>query len=249
MRLGVPRIWVYPVILLVVSIFSLAVFAQRGGDTSPPPEPDYSYLDIFPIGLACSESDTGIGPTWNNLTIGISTIDDFKELFGETEPHYDMLISEIAYIGNLCVRDGVVIAIQVGSPVDMPYLSDYISAYGLPDAVTYGNTPFTRMVFWFEEGIAADIYINPINPEFYEIVAFVIYFPYQEVEGFEERWPYANTLDEGIPAGDLNVSDAQNPFNYDDILATLTVQPPRTPLPTRTLSVTLTPAPTSTVNQ
>jgi hypothetical protein len=210
-------------------------------EPTPTYTPDYSYVrDTFPIGLVCSDSEIALGPTWRNMTIGVSTLEEFEAQYGKTNLHYDMQqLDREGYTISLCVKKNIITAIKVGS--DLPYLDDYVAIYGAPDAVTYSQVA-SRVLFWFEEGIAVDVYINTANPDYYGLVSFVIYFPYQETEGYKTRWPYNHTFIEGIFAQDEYVSELQNPFDFDAIMATITAEPSRTPTPT---SVPLTTTPTA----
>jgi hypothetical protein len=66
------------------------------------------------------------------------------------------------------------------------------------------------------------------------------YFPFQAANGYENRWPYNQTLPEEdfiaevAPFLATDVPSVRNPFDYDSIIATLTAVPKFTP--TATLS-------------
>jgi hypothetical protein len=133
---------------------------------------DVAFLRLFPDGLVCSHAQLG-EDKWYGIAIGRSTLADFKKQFGEVEPEKMSCLQDDDFYVVMC-KNGVITALKEGS--ELPYLSDYVAIYGVPDAVTYSD-PFSRVVFWFERGIAANVYINKVNPTYYEVIGFVVYFP------------------------------------------------------------------------
>jgi hypothetical protein len=193
-------------IFIVFILFHLGCLDAQDTESSPTATASTSsHFDSFPAGLVCSEAESGLGPTWRNITIGESSLSDIETQYGESFEWNDMLrISDFDYGWDifLCVKDDVITAIKVGS--ELAYLEDYLALYGEPDAVTWSDD-VSRVVFWFDEGIAVDIYVNTTVPDYYGTVSYVIYFPYQDMEGYETRWPYQETLSEAIP-------DERNPL-------------------------------------
>jgi hypothetical protein len=126
------------------------------------------------------------------------------------------------------------------------HIQDMVASYGVPDIVTWGNSHISRTVFWFEDGIVTLAYIleQTDGPDFGEI-GLIVYFPYQSDEGFEQRWPYNRTNTENPTGGDVLYdpppSEAENPFNFEAIVATITAEPSRTPTPTFEPVATATP--------
>ncbi len=136
--------------------------------------------------------------------------------------------------GYVCVQDDIVVTLS--SSDTLPYFADYIVAHGEPDAITWTPSTYSRVAFWFQKGFAVEILTNTIdrtNPAWSRIIS-IFYFPYQETEGFEQRWPYNATWPEWAinrATGDVLPTE-QNPFNFDAMVATITAQPSRTPTPT-----------------
>lgn len=259
---------------IVVVIF--LTFYVNAQDSAPTVEPlptrprNAPFWSVFPANLYCYDIvDLSEGPTWGGVTIGISNVEDLKE-YMSTIGNYDSINQWADYIsfartGDL--RDEAGIPSVVASCVDMTtqtvtalsvstinpalYLEDLVAQYGTPDAVTWGFGSTFRTVFWFAEGIAASVNIFEQNEMLdYGQIDFIVYFPYQSKEDFEERWPYNRTNSENPTGGDRVYdpppSEAQNPFNFDAMIAMITAEPSRTPTPTYAplpTTVTLTPTP------
>lgn len=112
------------------------------------------------------------------------------------------------------------------------------------------DSPATRIVFWSEEGVAARVFV--LNEEgSYGRISTVIYFPPLSLNDFTESWLYVYTVSgqsDEIPREELeNLYGVENPFDFNVMIATITAQPTRTPIPTFTpratenLSATSTP--------
>ena len=218
------------------------------------------HLQTFPSDLYC-ENNVGVapGPTWGEITIGQSHVQDLKH-YVDTIESYDVNLQDANRIeftlnGDLFNESGIpgrifacldpetqiVTALQV--PVNrLFYLQDLVARYGTPDIVTWGNSNISRTAFWFEEGIAASTYILVQDDVVhYGEIGLLIYFPYQSDQGFETRWPYDEAGTQNPLGGDVGYdpepSDKQIPFDFDAMIATITTQPPRTPTPTFALQI------------
>jgi hypothetical protein len=102
---------------------------------------------------------------------------------------------------------------------------DLVSTYEKPDAVTWMVRPLSRIVFWFDEGVAATIDVIEDAQVPYRITA-IYYFPFVDASSFEDEYPFAYTRQESLS------SIEQNPFDFENIVATVTAQPTRTTTPT-----------------
>jgi hypothetical protein len=131
------------------------------------------------------------------------------------------------------------------------YFYDLLALYGVPDTITYTyGSPFIAIAFWFEQGISAEINTasnesgepDPNDSVMYGLVSRITYFPYQQVEGYETRWPYNRTRAQNpyIP----KPIGTENPFDLEAMMATVTLQPSRTPTPTFTPFPSATPTAT-----
>lgn len=134
---------------------------------------------------------------------------------------------------SACLQDNIVTALSsIDSALQSPsfFLDDWVAELGVPDAVTWDSVSTSRVVFWFEEGIAVSVLV--VEP--YGASLFPVYFPYQPVDGYETRWPYNRTRRSPMQhheAGTPPPSE-QNPFNFNTMIATITAEPSRTPTPT-----------------
>lgn len=207
--------------------------------------PTSTPLDFFPGRLECSfQRNLGIGPTWQNITIGKSSANELKVRLSSlryTEGNSDdglMFISnsnpqeDLPIAIQVCLLQNTVSALKLMEIVkETPtFLPNFVTLYGRPDKVTWTTNPASRVVFWFRKGTAATVYTGSDAVNFGRI-SDVIYFPYIEGE-YLNVWPYSQTRPEGYENSEY-IPD-QNPFNFGEIIATITAQSPYTSTPTIT---------------
>lgn len=244
--------------LLVISLFSFAVDAQEATPT-PEPLPTLSRnsppWDMFPSNLLCYEMpEPSGGPTWGDITIGSSTVEDLKTYVSSIY-NYNSITQWADYISFsgtehflngsgippligacLDVRTQIVTALRISINRAM-YIEDLVAIFGIPDTITWGSSNVSRGSIWFDKGIAASVYILEEDDILdYGEIGLIIYFPYQSAEGFETRWPYTYTNAKNPTGGDVVYdpppSELQNPFDFEAMIATITAEPTRTPTPT-----------------
>ena len=256
---------IFAVMIFGVVLF-LSVSANAQEDTPPPYPPAPRYWPVFPVGLHC-ESIDGVaeGPTWGEVTIGISNVENLKSYVGTIEDYYTTQYADFIYFErspNVLDDSGIpplieacidihtqtVTALRVSNNRLM-VLQDLVAEYGTPDIVIWGSSNISRTAFWFEDGIATLVYIlEEYERLYYGEVGLIVYFPFQSDKDFEERWPYTHTNSENPLGGDRlyipTPSEAQNPFDFDAMIATITTEPTRTPTPTY---APVRPTPTATV--
>lgn len=251
-------------ISLVIVTYSGWARASREPTLEYSPTPTLTFLNSFPENLVCSDMETpgNLGPTWNGVTIGKSSVEDLLKQFGVENQDavqrpsgalaFRLPISLGVYPVDVCVQGATITAMTITmTNVEPVFLIDFVSEYGIPDAVTYTSNPYSRVIFWFEQGLAVEVSAN-VGDLFFGRVGEVALFPYQPVTGYEARWPYNRTWPEWIPSDEFvtTLPDTQNPFDFDAMMVTITAQPSRTPTPTFTprpsQTATLTPGPTST---
>lgn len=250
---------------LLASIGSAEVQATQ---STPTPTHSRSAYEIFPTGLVCDDAPVGPGPSWRNIiTVGETTIAEIEATleegsFFEINELEGMLQFRLRdttgfqqpYTIRVCEVDGIVTVVDIYmNEVEQTfYLPDIVYAHGIPDTVTYSTRPSTRILFWFELGMAAEIYIGS-GASYYSKVVRLTLFPFQRAEYFSTRWPYNVTIDPEIGQYAAELSNApyseQNPFDFEVILATITAEPSRTPTPTFAPRVTQTPSTTPTVTR
>lgn len=247
--------YIFSTIILIILLICVTTNAQ---ETTPTPLPTLSQLrpewSAFPSDLFCEYVDNvSEGPTWGDVTIGISSAEDLKN-YADTIANYDFIeqyadFMYLARTGELQDESGIppvikacinfetqlVTALEIS--LNTMSIEDLIAEYGIPDVVTWGSNNISRTVFWFDEGIAISVYILEESEILdYGVIGSIVYFPYQTVEGFEERWPYNRTNSENpVYSGrvyDPAPSEEQNPFDFEVMIATITAQPSRTPTPT-----------------
>ena len=245
------------VFFLLMGVLQMT-FAQSSSETPTPILPLYQFTQPFPLDLYCTEiNEPYIGPTWNDLQVGVTTVAEFDEYMsnlhptfgGDTFPYiylleYGMSPREalelaIPNIVSACYdpETNIITAISPNLVYDMITITDLVIQYGKPDTVTWRIGTETRVAFWFEEGIAATIRVD-LSERFapFGTILSMTYFPFQPVEGFETRWPFNRTV-----SGELleqlerratltpEVPNVANPFDFDEMIATITAQPSRTP--------------------
>jgi len=250
-------VFILSTFILVILFISATTDAQ---ETTPTPYPlptlsqDRPEWLVFPGDLYCEYIDgVSEGQSWGDVTIGISNVEDLKN-YANTIANYDSIYqyadfiylartgalrdeSDIPPVIKACIDFDTQTVTALEISVNTMYIEDLVADYGIPDIVTWGNSNIDRTVFWFNEGIAASVWIL----EDYEILGFgeigsIVYFSYQTAEGFEERWPFNRTNSENPTGGDRvydpSPSEVQNPFDFNAMIATITAEPSRTPTPT-----------------
>jgi hypothetical protein len=259
--------YIFSIMIFVVLLVYAAVNAQETTPTPYPLAPSFHW-QAFPVDLYC-ENIGGIseGPTWGDVTIGISSVEDLKGYVNTIDNYTVTQYTNFVYferIPNVLDGSGIPPLIEACSDIGTQtvtalrvsinrsiYIQDMVAKYDAPDIVTWSNSNISRVAFWFNKGIAALVYILEKHEIMdYGEIGIIVYFPFQMDEDFEERWPYNQTNSENpVDHGDSPVipppSEAQNPFDFDAMVATITAQPSRTPTPTfAPLSSTPTATPT-----
>lgn len=251
-------------ILLIVFGFSMFVTSQENTPTvTPLPTPSMDTRP-FPNGMYCNEIAKALGSSWRGITVGESFLSDFEQQLFSLSEEYSVterpnptnlgilysVPTEIAVerqiprAVTICVTDDIITSLRVsntGFPEPSVFIDDWIINLGTPDVVTWGASSLSRVVFWFEEGIALDVFVG--EPE-YGAVFSTVYLPYQDVEGYENRFPYNRTTLKPFAEDVVRqppIPTQQNPFDFDTILATITAEPSRTPTPTLMPVTTATP--------
>lgn len=228
-------------------------------------------LRVFPGDLVCDgreDSPSNDAPSWMGITIGESTLEDVEALLSTLSNDYIFIddddrdtrftnfellsfdnVDDIPSTVSICLDGNIIQVLSIrytNYPGYRLYLDDFVSYLGVPDAVTWSNSPTGRVVFWFEQGIAVEVSAVPNEPGYYPTYGRVgteVYFPYQEVAGYEDRWPYNQTrkfnpylpLPQEIGASEAALDfGPENPFDFDAMIATITAQPSRTPTSTAT---------------
>jgi hypothetical protein len=250
---------VKPIVVLSVGILVALSLVFGVNAQTPEPLPTVSRIappwDVFPTNLYCYDIDRPAkGPSWGEITIGTSDVETLKD-YVATIGDYDSISQwgdYISFYGTGSLRDEsgppplieacldvdtqIVTALQVSNNRPLS-IQDLVALYGTPDIVTWGSGNISRTVIWFEEGIAALVYILEASEILdYGEIGLIVYFPYQTDQAFEERWPFNRTNSENPIGGDRVYdpppSEEQNPFNFEVMIATITAQPSRTPTPT-----------------
>lgn len=228
---------------------------------TPTPTEIFSRYDYFPDGLACAYAETGLGPRIGDIRIGRSTLDDFLSVYEVYDIEISYIAENHAYVVmrheltlpfalEMCFVDNVIVVIngvlpspQPQPPIEVTFqparpltIQHYVDANREPDVVTYTLSPAHRVAFWFEDGLAVVIWVGQddettILGGFGTINQF-IYFPYQDVDDYESRWPYSRTYPEWIYTSDERITSERNPFGFDSMPLTSTASPRYTPTPT-----------------
>ncbi len=221
--------------------------------TSTPTPVDSADLRVFPGDLVCDEDKEAItdeGPSWMSITVGQSTLAEVEQVLSTFSDEYLFIHGDdydtrfvlpnitqfppgIPYAVRLCLAGDTIQALAVtylfGS---RPNLTDFIIQFGEPDAITWDDGPSGRVAFWFEHGFAVGVSVVPNDPDTSLIPSFgrvggEIYFPSQDVEGYENRWPYNQTrkFNEFLVHPEKADFGPENPFDFEEMNATITITP------------------------
>lgn len=198
------------------------------------------------------------GYSWQGITIGETTQNELEIIlseFGNYEiiyRHETSLSNAIRYRWDetrsqaiarqapstidICLQDGLVVVMEVNwSNLTFP-INDLIINLGIPDVVTWSWTENRRIAFWFKQGIAAELFTQYGDAGSFGLVIRLIYFPPQNLEAYETRWPYIITRMRPFNSSDPSIPNEQNPFDFAAMLATITAEPSRTSTPFATES-------------
>lgn len=153
---------------------------------------------------------------------------------------------------DVCIKDDIIISIKktsfsyaryamtaleddiiTSNLFELSNIQYFVSIYGIPDIVTYSPQPTHRLAFWFEEGIIGEFYIRKDYVPAFGKLNNIVYLPFQEVEGYEERYPFNQTYPDELYLTDIAptlildnfTTTERNPFDFDAILESLTPTP------------------------
>jgi hypothetical protein len=264
-------------IILTLAAFANHTMGYSNPTTTPTTDPiDQARLFPTTLGCSYIET-VAEGPSWESITVGQTTFEELDALFHELNPNYvqsgniepksyqwmletkppwtypDLGIEQAPSAVQVCIVDGTVAAIRLSPPslrARQLYLRDFLALYAIPDVITWGTIDISdRVAFWFEDGMAVNFPIGEafFNEDVPARIGSVTYFPYQEVEGYENRWPFNRTKEQPFP----NIRGlTPQPLNLMGTITALEMAPPRTPTPTFTLwpTPTATPEPTRVSN-
>jgi hypothetical protein len=170
----------------------------------PPTPPNYrTVADIFPDDPHCSDIEgVSPGPEWNTIVVGKSSVEELlstlqqmgnyrkSEVYEDAERWAFLLqpgdFTQPPWI-DACVRDNRVTALNfhVQQPYDVYML---FALYSEPDTLADTAEYNTKLFFWFEEGIMAEVWSE--EGDSYGIVGIIILMPYQSPEGYQQRYPF-----------------------------------------------------------
>jgi hypothetical protein len=225
--------------------------------TPTPIDATNAHLATFPEELLCTnqvDDQRSLGPTWLNITIGQSDSAAIDHIVAELSADYTFLSNDsddLRYVLGaidtdpriprairFCLREDKVQAVSFfyDGYLAQLYLSEFVSQFEEPDAVTWTSTSTTRILFWFEHGVAVEATHMQLGAVPLGTVTRVILFPYQDIEGYESLWPYNQTrkFNEFLPSPEYLDFGPENPFDFEAMIATITAEPSRTPTPTFT---------------
>lgn len=172
---------------------------------------------------------TGIGPTWNNVAVGVSTEVDVIAVLGSpsrieesddnTTTYYYQYGTAEWVTNRIVFRDGVIDYIEESlsdlNCIHCPprtYLADFIDRYGSPDRVTWSELDsFRRIVIFLDKGVMIEVMARP-DPHEAEAARAFYYSPcsFQCVQGkFDQIVMLRRRPD---PDSDVIINRPRNPW-------------------------------------
>jgi hypothetical protein len=191
------------------------------------------------------------GPSWRGITIGKSLLNDLEEIYGvrftrnllssdkdSGLSYYVTLTSKASQERKLsgyaetCLVNGKIIALMlaVGKDSELPsgWLGEWIQQLGEPQIVTWaGNNDWGwRLLIWPKKGIALLADVRSINQDPSAVlIDSVVLFPFATDSISLSRWPFTKLVKTPPTANNIDGSPtAENPFMFDIIKATTTIQ-------------------------
>lgn len=196
--------------------------------------------------------DLQVGYSWHGIRIGESSQEDLENVLEEFG-YYDLVLPVEGNLSNaigyrwgesqenaiarqapaqidVCFQDSKIVVLDVSwSYQEAFYIADLLAIFGEADTVTWSLTESSRLVFWFDLGIAGEIFVHRGDGASFGRISRIIYFPPQSNIGYESRWPFNLTRIEPFVPTDPSIPSEQNPFDFEAIFATITAEPSRSP--------------------
>lgn len=196
------------------------------GSTPTVPESD------LPGSLDCSRvpgGDIRRGPTWREIRIGVSTLDDMQAQLAIREmywhyPRGHLKIksqapsedSEWFSLQTCFAQDGTLSALNIRNRDIFRMLDDWVTEYGPPDRVTWGADYYSRSLIWAEAGMLA-----VVDAEFQSTVRLILFSPIPR-DQLEDSWLMAGLphWPDATPGGDLpslppEIARKRDPWNIE----------------------------------
>jgi len=241
--------------------------SRKAAETTATPT-DIVYSS-FPEPLFCDQVNAiNPGPKWEVVTIGRSTLDDLRNYLNTFDNYRSQLrfdnsifflptsIYSTSPIIEVCSINNIILVLKIRDRVTSQggaysKVQDAVIDFGVPDAITwYYGRPALRVAFWFSRGIALSVNTGLEDQPSFGYVQEIVFFPYMSPIDYQTKWPFNRTFskDFPIPNSDDPASlfpQSQNPFNFNNMVATVTMEPSRTPTqvfqPRSTKTPTITP--------
>jgi hypothetical protein len=230
------------IVMILVGLSKTVVESQAQPALQTPTAVDPSSLVMFPRNLFCADVEPiDLGSTWKSIVIGESSLAELQ-VYLDSLGNYSIQVVDDQEVGfwleppvtilderapegvGACLNENVVTVLQLyTSPVDeTAYIENFVAMYGIPDTVTWTSNDVLRLAFWFGKGVAVEAYIGESD---YGRIATVTYFPIQERDDYQNRWPYNRTRSENFPIQGMGLPDGeQNPFDFEAMLNALTAE-------------------------
>jgi len=158
---------------------------------------------VMPHRLDCRYvPDVALGPTWNELTIGLSTLQDVDSalspvqgIWHEHGQYWEYLkpVSDAAqsewYLVVACLKEDQLSALQIFPMINSGFpgtLDEWLVAYDKPDRVTWGDHLDSRSLIWAEDGLLVVVYYAATKQRI-ETSSIILFSPIQQNE-LENSW-------------------------------------------------------------
>jgi hypothetical protein len=210
---------------------TVLLIRELNENTPLPQTADPLAIDDISIPSQCPRNArVSEGPTWRDITIGVSNALPVSELYGihvtlqgpplwANEGFADsygiFLIRERAEALGLpmsvqfCLVDNKILALTMGLPEDGSFpigdITEWITEYGIPEIITWkeGTSDWcNRILAWPESGIAVEFNVTAIEAAPHLMRTNIItLLPYAVGEDYRRQWPYNDFLDNTPPSG------------------------------------------------
>lgn len=226
-------------LLVVLSIGTLwgigttvLLIKELNANAPLPQTTDPLAIDTVSIPSQCPQNATvSEGPTWHDITIGVSNTLPVSELYGievtfQGPPlwanegfanSYGIFLTReraeelgLPMSVQFCLVDNKIMALTMGLPEDGSFplrdFTEWTTQYGIPEIVTWkeGTSDWcNRMLVWAQRGIAVEFNVTAIEaaPQLVRANTITL-LPYAVGDDYLGRWPYNDFLDNPRPSGD-----------------------------------------------
>ncbi|MCA0458934.1 MAG: hypothetical protein LCI00_33605 [Chloroflexi bacterium] len=195
------------IVVIVFAIFSLArsIANEKTGYIPTPTEASGGIIGTGVDELRCPQNLSGIGPTWKDLTIGVSLEEDLAKYFqqeaiqvtpyppysGSYAPNYKFEADEFGIVYACIVGDktaALLLDRHAASNSGFPAsVEQWVAFLGIPEMVSWHQQVNMRVLHWPQYGISITAYLYDGVPNAAD-TEWIYMYPFRDTN-YKTMWP------------------------------------------------------------